>query len=128
MLEIVSNSDHAAKEKFYRLFYINLKSRNRRYLAEWNEKFYGFGIRLLESFQKEDLCGKDLEYEQLRISYLFIKQNLRATCPKFQRRETEFWDYVFWGLKSNEIFCAEFIADVLQTCGKLLSTKKIDSL
>jgi hypothetical protein len=95
LLEIVSNSDHAAKERFYRLIYINLKSRNRKYLAEWNEKFYGVGIRLLESFQKEDLCGKDLEYEQLRISYLFIKQNLRATCPKFQRRETEFWDYVF---------------------------------
>jgi hypothetical protein len=50
LLEIVSNSDHAAKERFYRLIYINLKNRNRKYLAEWNEKFYGVGIRLLGSF------------------------------------------------------------------------------
>jgi hypothetical protein len=32
------------------LIYINLKSRNRKYLAKWNEKFYGVGIGLLESF------------------------------------------------------------------------------
>jgi hypothetical protein len=47
---------------------------------------------------------KELEYEQLRLSFLFMKQNLRARSSKFEKYETKFWDYVFRGLAVSSKF------------------------
>jgi hypothetical protein len=67
-----------------------------------------------------------LEYQQLRICYIFIKQSLRSSCGRFQEREAEFCEYVFHGLKANKKFHDHFRDPILKIYEKVLCRKKID--